>query len=165
MLLEIMVLELGIGLLAAAKILTAGQRPPIQPDPLGTVKLDPLTHQPSLNSDLHKQLDKPLTLGQLSLDHMSIDYYGNRIRRFQVTGVDTPPPKSLSIAKSIAQKSNGDPAQVIANDSIMVRDGYSAITINIAIAFLDKIGGIAGGAGLEVVVGGLAWHFSNSGSF
>jgi hypothetical protein len=160
MLLDIMVPEPGAALLAAAAVITGDQKPPVPPDPLGSIKVDSKTNLPILDSDGHKQLDKPLTPGQLSDNSGSSDYYGNWIAKFQVTGVEPPPPLYLSVAKSIAQKKGDDIGQVVANDTIQVEDGYSANAINVVATWLHDVPTVGGAPSMvDVTVGGQSFHF------
>jgi len=159
MLIDLMVPEPGAPLLAAAQIPPADQEPPVPPDPLGTVKLD-ASGNPVVDGDGRKLLDKPLLPSQLSEDSTDANYYGAWVAKFLVTGVEPPPPKFVSVAKSIASTRSDDIGQIVANDVMEVADGYVAHRTNVTVTWLHDVPTTGGGSAmLDVIVGGQSFHF------
>jgi hypothetical protein len=154
MLFDIMVPEPGASLLGLATVQPEGQNIPVQPDPLGTFHLDPVTQL--------KVLDIPLTPNVLVYDNPNdANYYGNWISKYRVTGVNPLPPFNITVAKPLAAEP-GSSGDVNSSDSIQIDDGYKAVSVKIVAAWYASDGRKGDGNGqVDVQLGGKNFHFAN----
>ncbi len=141
LLFDIMVPEPAASLLQAATNPPSDQTTPVQPGPLGTITKD-------CNG---KMILDPLRPDQLVEDPKDLNFYGNWVAKFQVGGVEPPPPATITAAKSFSQKPDG--SDVHFSENINIDDGYAAYTCSISVAWRKTEGGESDQTRFDVIVG------------
>jgi hypothetical protein len=146
LLIDLMVPEPAANLLALATIPPSNQNIPVKPDPLGSVKgtlsvVAPLSGAggtpkgefiPTLDSNKNKILDKPLQPDDLKT-MSDVNYW---VGKFQVTGVEQPPPQVITVSDSLSVDArDGTQGDVKENKTLTIPDGYYADTVNMAAAW------------------------------
>jgi hypothetical protein len=149
MLIDVTIPEPGANLLAMATVTSVEAPPPVQPHPLGTIKM--ANGVPLLDRWGRQQLDQPLdplSLGPtrtLVNGQSDPNFYGVWVGLYGATGV-TPPPvnqKTFSKPVSFSYKDDNDP---MGGDQVVVDDGYAATSVIVTITAMrndNPAGGVS----------------------
>jgi hypothetical protein len=159
MVIDITVPEPAANLLAMATSTPDLDPPPIQPHPLGTIKLD--AHgDPVLDNYGAQQLNTPLNPLSLSTSSADPNFYGTWVAYYGATGVSAPPATQLTFSKAETFDYKDDDDKSVA-DQIQIADGYSALTVQVAVSAMrnDNPGQpYADNVYVDVAIGGTAVH-------
>jgi hypothetical protein len=141
LLFDLMVPEPAAFVLAAAAHPSTQDTPPVAPPELTVSPLD-------LTDDPH-----------------SPTFYGKYVAQYQVTGVEPPPPATITVAKAIATSEPNDGADILASETIQLDDGYIAKTFSLDAAWYHRPHADHQ-TELTVLVGSKAVHFNgDSGTY
>lgn len=94
-------------------------------------------------------------------------FYGNLVQRYKVTGVEPPPPASITVTSSKVI-SYEDDTYKYGNETLRIDDGYAAVSAQTVAEWIaNDTGGEAGGVGeaivdsyIDLLVGDAQMHFS-----
>jgi hypothetical protein len=170
MLIDITVPEPAANLIALATSTPVLDPPPIQPHPLGTIKMS--GGAPVKDPYGRLQLDMPLNPLDLSpnaltpLKDPNPNFYGTWVAYYGATGVTPPPVAPLTFSKSEIFAYKDDDNKELA-DQIEVADGYGATIVNVSISALrnDNPGKpLADNVYVEIAIGGTTLHMPWPGS-
>jgi hypothetical protein len=153
LLFDLMLPEPAASLLAAAEAPSPQDDYPIPPDPLGTVLVDG-TGQRALDKDGNKQLDKPLLPQHLALAPPGgppQSFFGDWIAKFHVTGVEPPPPETITVAQSFSDDAKAN-NNVHIQGVLKIDDGYAASTFSVSVVWRTTSGN-EDNSQIDVIVG------------